>query len=192
MKRQERAIQSLSKSCSDWSFICAARNWDVLYIVLSQSWSPYRNIFRGCLIRINYQRMKNVVFFNFLYYHMPKIQFNFFAGFVRYWYFSRCCHPFITLSKSTWPNVDSWLVIMGDDSSKNNNQIFCLIKISLFFLCHIKIINKQIKKDKNKKRKHTIRYRNWIIINIIPWHFRLFISTKAVYKNISLHESVCI
>ena len=53
----------------------------------------------------------------------------------------------------------------------------------MFLLCHIKIINKKIKKDKNKKRKHTIRFRNWIIINIISWHFRFFIST---YHNKSI------
>ena len=93
LKRQDRAIQSFSKICSDQSFIRAARNWDVLYILLSQSRSPYRNIFRGCLIRTDYEKMRNVVFLNFLYYLMHKNQFNFFAGFVRYWYFSRCCHP---------------------------------------------------------------------------------------------------
>ena len=82
------------------------------------------------------------------------------------------------MSKSTWPNADSSVVIMGDDSSKNNNQIYCLIKFSLFLLCHVKV-NKKVKKDKNKKRKHTIRFRNWIIINIIPWHCRFFISTKS-------------
>ena len=38
---------------------------------------------------------------------------------------------------------------MGDDSSKNN-QIYCLIKFSLFLLCHVKIINKKVKKDKKK------------------------------------------
>ena len=91
--RQGRAIQSFSKSCSDWSFIRAARNWNVLYILLGQSWLPCRNILWGCLIRIDYQRMRNVVFLDFLYYLMHKNQFNFFAGFVRYWYFSRCCHP---------------------------------------------------------------------------------------------------
>ena len=93
LKRQERAIQSFSKSCSDRSFISAARNWDVLYILLSQRWSPYRNIFQGCLIRTDYQRMRDVVLSNFLYYLMHKNQFNVFAGFVRYWYFSGCCHP---------------------------------------------------------------------------------------------------
>ena len=36
--------------------------------------------------------------------------------------------------RSTWPNIDSSLVIMGDDSSKNNNQIYCLIKFSVFAL----------------------------------------------------------
>ena len=68
---------------------------------------------------------------------------------------------------------------MGDSLSKNNNQVYCLIKFSLFLLCHVKIINKTIKRDKTKKRKHTIRFRNWIIINIIPWHCRFFISTKS-------------
>ena len=87
-----------------------------------------------------------------------------------------------TLSKSTWPNVDSSVVIMGDDSSKNNNQIYCLIKFSLFLLCQVKIINKKLKKDKNKKREHAIRFRNGIIINIIPWHFRFFISVKFSYE----------
>ena len=52
----------------------------------------------------------------------------------------------ITLSKSTWPNVDSLIVIMGDDSSKNNNQIYYLIKFSLFLLCHVTITHKKIKK----------------------------------------------
>ena len=88
----------------------------------------------------------------------------------------------ITLSKSTWPNADSSVVIMGDDSSKNNNQIYCLIKFSLFLLCHVKLINKNIRKDKNKKRKHTISFRNWIIINIISWNFSFFISTRFSYE----------
>ena len=59
----------------------------------------------------------------------------------------------ITLWKSTWPNVDSSVVIMGDDSSKNNNQIYYFVKFSLFLLCHVKTINKKIKKDKNKKKE---------------------------------------
>ena len=49
-------------------------------------------------------------------------------------------------------------------------------------LCYVKIINKKIKKDKNKIRKHTIRFRDWIIINIIPWHFRFFILRKFSYE----------
>ena len=40
---------------------------------------------------------------------------------------------------------------MGDDSSKNNKQIYCLIKFSLFLLCHVKIINKKLKRTKIKK-----------------------------------------
>ena len=50
-----------------------------------------------------------------------------------------------------------------------------------FLLCHVKI-NKKLKKDKNKRGKHTISFRNWIIINIIPWEFRFFNSTKFSYE----------
>ena len=57
-----------------------------------------------------------------------------------------------------------------------------IIKFSLFLLCQVKIINKKIKKDKNKRRKQAIRFRNGIIINIIPWHFRFFISVKFSYE----------
>ena len=52
----------------------------------------------------------------------------------------------ITLWKSTWPNVDSSVVIMGDDSSKNNNQIYCLIKFFFVFA-----LSRKNSKPKNKK-----------------------------------------
>ena len=84
---------------------------------------------------------------------------------------------------------------MGDDSSKNNNQIYCLIKFSLFLLCHVKI-NKKLKKGNIPSVSEIELLLTLFLGNSgssTRQSFRMNdILKKGRLQKISLHESVCI